>query len=129
MTEPVAFRHLLRVRYGETDRMGVAHHGAYVAWLEATRIEWLRARGKTYRQMEDEGSLLQVVELQVSYLRSVTFDDEIEVALLAAERGPASITLRYELRQPDIDAPFATARTRLACVGKDGRVRRLPREI
>lgn len=125
----IAFRHCLRVRYGETDRMGVAHHASYVGWLEVTRTEWLRARGKTYRQMEDEGSLLQVVELQVAYLRSVTFDDEVEISLHEVERGPASITLGYELRQPDVAAPFATARTRLACVGKDGRIRRLPKEI
>lgn len=124
-----AFRHSLRVRYGETDRMGVAHHASYVGWLEVTRTEWLRARGKSYRQLEDEGSLLQVVELQVAYLRSVTFDDEVEISLREVERGPASITLGYELRRPGAAELLATARTRLACVGKDGRIRRLPREI
>jgi hypothetical protein len=89
MSEPLPFTHRLRVRYCETDRMGVAHHGSYVAWFEEARTEWLRVRGKTYRDMEDEGSLLQVVALQVEYRQSVTYDDAIEVAVRVTDRGPA----------------------------------------
>jgi acyl-CoA thioester hydrolase len=128
MTEPASFVHRLRVRYSETDRMGVAHHGSYVAWFEEARTEWLRQRGKSYREMEDEGALLQVVELHVEYLRSVTYDDEVEIAVREAERGPASITLAYELRRPG-GVAVARGRTKLACVGRDGRLRRLPREV
>lgn len=120
------FTHRLRVRYAETDRMGVAHHGSYAAWLEEARTEWMRALGKTYRQMEDEGFLLQVVALEVQYLASVTYDDLVEITVHEAERGPASITLRYELRRPDAARPFARALTKLACVDRDGKVRRLP---
>lgn len=126
MTE---FTHRLRVRYAETDRMGVAHHGSYVAWLEEARTEWMRARGKTYRQMEDEGVLLQVVGLELQYLASVTYDDTVEIAVREAERGPASITLRYELRRPGAAKPFATGLTKLACVDRSGKVRRLPAEL
>lgn len=125
MSEPAPFVHRLRVRYCETDRMGVAHHGSYVAWFEEARTEWLRARGKTYREMEDEGFLLQVVELRVEYRRSVTYDDEVEIAVAEAERGPASITLAYAVRRPDGTA-VAHGVTKLACVARDGRIRRLP---
>ncbi len=120
------FVHRLRVRYCETDRMGVAHHGSYVAWLEEARTEWLRKRGTSYRQMEDDGFLLQVVELQVTYRQSVTYDDELEVSVRQAERGPASITLAYELRRSQGCAAIAVATTKLACVGRDGKLRRLP---
>jgi acyl-CoA thioester hydrolase len=123
------FVHRVRVRYCETDRMGVAHHGSYVAWIEEARTEWLRRRGKSYRQLEDEGYLLQVVELQVAYRQSVTYDDEVEVSVREVERGPASITLGYELRRPKGCAALASATTKLACVGRDGKVRRLPREL
>jgi len=128
MHELPPFVHRLRVRYCETDRMGVAHHGSYVAWFEEARTEWLRARGKSYRQMEDEGVLLQVVALAVEYRRSVTYDDEVEIEVAESERGPASITLRYDVRRPG-GAEVAVGRTKLACVGRDGRVRRLPPEL
>jgi len=123
------FVHRLRVRYCETDRMGVAHHGSYVDWLEEARTEWLRARGRTYREMEDSGTLLQVVALHVDYRRSVTYDDEVEIEVDTAERGPASITIAYTLRRPGTSEPIATATTRLACVDRQGRIRRLPEDL
>ena len=60
--------HRIRVRYCETDRMGLAHHGSYVAWLEEARTEWMRVCGRTYRQMEDDGELLVVVDMQQFFL-------------------------------------------------------------
>jgi acyl-CoA thioester hydrolase len=123
------FVHRLRVRYSETDRMGVAHHSSYVAWLEEARTEWMRMRGKTYRQMEDEGALLQVVALELEYLASVTYDDQVEIGVAEAERGPASITLRYELRRPGAAKPFSRGLTKLACVDRAGKLRRLPAEL
>lgn len=121
--------HRVRVRYCETDRMGVAHHGSYVAWFEEARTEWLRARGKTYRQMEDEGNLLQVVDLRVRYLQPITYDDVVLVTVRVAERGKVAIAMEYEVRREDDGTAVATGSTRLACVGRDGRLRRLPPEI
>ena len=120
--------HRVRVRYAETDRMGVAHHSSYVAWFEEGRTEWLRRRGKTYRQMEDEGNLLSVVELQARYVRSVTYDDVVLVHTRIREKSSASVTLEYEVRDED-GGLVATGMTKLACVGRDGRIRRLPPEI
>lgn len=127
MTADAPFEHRLRVRYGETDQMGVAHHGSYVAWFEEARTEWLRARGKSYRDWERDGVLLQVVELTVRYLAPARYDDLLAITTFVAERRPASITLRYTVRRVEDDTLLAEGSTRLVSVGKhDGRVRRLP---
>ena len=121
--------HRLRVRYCETDRMGIAHHGSYIDWFEEARSEWLRDRGKTYREFEDEGVFLQVVEVAVDYRRATTFDDEIEIRTRMTERRRASFVLEYEARMVDGGALAATGRTRLACVDRDGQLRRLPPDL
>lgn len=121
--------HRIRVRYCETDRMGIAHHGSYVAWFEEARTEWLRHRGKTYRQMEDDGNLLQVVDFAVRYRKPVDYDDEVLVRVRVKERANAAVTLEYRVERASDGALTATGETRLACVGRDGKLRRLPTEI
>lgn len=121
--------HCVRVRYCETDRMAVAHHGSYVAWFEEARTEWMRARGKTYRQMEDEGDLLQVVEFACTYKKPVDYDEVVAIRLRIAEVGKAAVVLEYEARRQSDGVVCATGMTRLACVGRDGKLRRLPREL
>lgn len=118
-------RHRLRVRYCETDQMGVAHHGSYVDWFEEARTEWMRARGRSYRDMEEQGVLLQVVEVHVRYLQPTRYDDELELRTWVAERGPASLTFDYEVWHVGRDALCATGRTKLACVDRAGKLRRL----
>ncbi|MBM3974433.1 MAG: acyl-CoA thioesterase [Planctomycetes bacterium] len=121
--------HRVRVRYCETDRMAVAHHGSYVAWLEEARTEWMRARGKAYRQMEDEGNLLQVIEFTCCYHKPVDYDEIVAIAVRVAESGRAALVLEYECRRQSDSAVCATGRTKLACVGRDGKLRRLPAEL
>jgi acyl-CoA thioester hydrolase len=121
--------HRVRVRYCETDRMAVAHHGSYVAWFEEARTEWMRARGKTYRQIEDEGNLLQVVEFVCHYHKPVDYDEVVAIAVRVADAGNVAVTLDYECRRDSDGAVCATGSTRLACVGRDGKLRRLPPEL
>ncbi len=121
--------HRLRVRYCETDRMGVAHHGSYVAWFEEARTEWLRSRGKSYRQMEEEGAFLQVVDMTIRYLKPTTYDDELLVSLRVKERKKVAVTMEYEVRRADNQDLVATGETRLASVDGNGKLRRLPAEI
>lgn len=121
--------HKVRVRYCETDRMAVAHHGSYVAWFEEARTEWMRARGKTYREIEDEGSLLQVVEFVCYYHKPVDYDEVVEISVRVAESGKVAVTLGYECRRERDGEVCATGRTKLACVGRDGRLKRLPKEL
>ena len=109
--------------------MGVAHHGSYVAWFEEARTEWLRRRGKTYRQMEDEGNLLQIVDFQARYQRAIDYDDEIEIRIVVAERTKVAITLAYEVRRVDSGEITTTGSTKLCCVGTNGRPKRLPSEV
>jgi acyl-CoA thioester hydrolase len=118
--------HRVRVRYCETDRMGIAHHGSYVAWFEEARTAWLRARGLSYRQLEDAGSLLQIVSMAVEYLRPVDYEDEVRIQVRVKDRGKAAITLGYEVTRADTGELTTRAETRLACVDRSGRLRRLP---
>jgi acyl-CoA thioester hydrolase len=118
--------HRLRVRYCETDRMGVAHHGSYVAWFEEARTEWLRARGSSYRKMEDDGHLLQVVSFAAHYHRPLDYDDEVLIRVRVKERGKVALTFAYEVTRADSGEVTTTGETRLCCVGRDGRPRRLP---
>ena len=121
--------HRVRVRYCETDRMAVAHHGSYVAWFEEARTEWMRQRGRTYRQIEDDGDLLQVDDFQCRYHKPVDYDEVVAIRVRVEEAGRAAVTLAYEARRESDDEVCATGSTRLACVGKDGRLRRLPKEL
>ena len=121
--------HRVRVRYCETDRMGIAHHGSYVAWFEEARTEYLRGRGKTYRQMEDEGNLLQVVDMSIRYVKPIDYDDVALVSVRMKERANVAFTLEYRVQRESDGAITATGETRLACVGRDGKLRRLPKEI
>lgn len=121
--------HRIRVRYCETDRMGIAHHGSYVAWFEEARTEYFRSRGKTYRQMEDEGNLLQVVDMSIRYTKPIDYEDVALVSVRMKERANAAFTLEYRVQRESDGAVTATGETRLACVGRDGRLRRLPKEI
>ena len=121
--------HRLPVRYCETDRMGVAHHGSYVAWFEEARTEWFRSRGRSYRQMEEEGAFLQVVDMKIRYLKPTTYDDELLISLRVKERKKVAITMEYEVRRADNQDLVATGETRLASVDGDGKLRRLPAEI
>ncbi len=120
--------HRVRVRYCETDRMGVAHHSAYIAWFEEARTEWMRERGLSYRAMEDAGALLSVVDLQVRYFKSVTYDDEVVLKTTLTQRKRARITLTYELTDAVGDR-VASGSTTLACIDREGRLRRLPDEL
>jgi len=126
---PSTHIHRIRVRYCETDRMGLAHHGSYVAWLEEARTEWMRTLGRTYLKMEDDGELLVVADMHIRYLKPATFDDVLQVELRAVERSKVAITIGYELTREPCGTRIASATTKLACVGKDGRIRRLPREL
>src|SRR5690625_5733421 len=77
----------LRVRFKETDQMGVVHHSEYPVWLEVARIEWLRDRGLSYRELEDSGISLAVSELEVTYRAAARFDDLLEVTTMLSERS------------------------------------------
>jgi acyl-CoA thioester hydrolase len=121
--------HVIRVRYAETDKMGVAHHSAYVAWLEEARIEWLRARGIAYRELEGRGVLMPVIELSIAYRRSLTFDDAVELTTIAVAKGPSRVEFTTEVRLRGDPEARAIGRVTVAAVSPEGKPVRLPPEV
>ncbi|MFG6687583.1 acyl-CoA thioesterase [Mariniflexile sp. HNIBRBA6329] len=87
----------IRVRYGETDQMGVVYHGNYALYLEMGRIEWLRKLGVSYKSMEENGVMLPVVYLSINYKKSAVYDDVINVKTQLKNRPTAKIEFEYEI--------------------------------
>ena len=116
-----------RVRYAECDPMGVAHHTAYPVWFEMGRTELLRSRGLRYRDFEDDGAMLAVVDLQVRYRRPARYDDELELQTRLCRVTRVRIEHEYTLLRDRVI--LATASTTLACVDSDGRLRGVPAEL
>lgn len=124
--DPVAARSLVRVRvrFGETDLMGIVHHGSYVAYLEVARVEWLRRRGVTYAAWAEQGLHLPVVELALKYRAPARFDDELEVETTLGELRSASLRYDYRLVRVSDGTLCTEGSTRLACVNDDHVLRR-----
>ncbi|MGZ0017917.1 acyl-CoA thioesterase [Yeosuana sp. AK3] len=87
----------IRVRYGETDQMGVVHHGNYALYLEMGRIEWLRKLGISYKKMEESGIMLPVISMSLNYKKSAYYDDVIHVKTQLKNRPTAKIEFEYEI--------------------------------
>jgi acyl-CoA thioester hydrolase len=116
----------LRVRYAETDRMGRAYYGAFLAWFEVGRVEVLRNMGATYAELEDEGVFLPVVEAHCRYLAGVPYDELVVVRTAAELAGPARLEFRSEVASKGTGKRYAEGRVVLACVVGRGRPMRLP---
>jgi len=87
----------LRVRYGETDQMGVVYHGNYAQFFEIGRIEWLRSLGISYKKMEENNTMLPVVSLQCNFKKSAEFDDEITIKTTLKKTPTVKIEFDYEI--------------------------------
>jgi acyl-CoA thioester hydrolase len=86
----------IRVRYGETDRMGYVYYGNYAEYYEVGRVEALRKLGFSYKEMEDQGILLPVLEFSINYKKPAFYDDEITVKTSIKEMPGVKITFHYE---------------------------------
>ncbi|MBD2870514.1 acyl-CoA thioesterase [Paenibacillus arenilitoris] len=93
------YLHPLRVRYQETDRMGVVFHGNYVTWFEIGRTEWIRNAGYDYKTIEERGLLLPVVDLQCSYLLPARYDDTVLVCTRIADCSPVKVAFDSQVRR------------------------------
>lgn len=91
------FETKIRIRYGETDQMGVVYHGNYSNFLEIGRIEWLRSLGVSYKQMELDGIMLPVISLSLRYKKSACYDDEICVKTILKKTPTVTIEFDYEI--------------------------------
>jgi len=87
----------IRIRYGETDQMGVVYHGNYAQFLEMGRIEWLRELGISYRKMEEDGIMLPVISLNINYKKSARYDDVVNVKTQLKKIPTVKIDFDYEI--------------------------------
>lgn len=123
-TTAYPFTHRIRVRFAETDAMGIVHHSRYLPYLEETRVAYLRQLGHPYAEMRSEGLDYAVLECFVRYRMPLRFDEEVDVHLLLASASRASFQMAYLLT---VDAEIrATAVTVHGCITADGRPTRLP---
>ena len=107
----------IRVRYGETDQMGVVYHGNYALYLEMGRIEWLRKLGVSYKSMEENGVMLPVVSLNVNYKKPARYDDVINVKTQLKKTPTVKIEFEYEITDASGDI-LTTAETTLVFLDK-----------
>jgi acyl-CoA thioester hydrolase len=119
----------VRVRYAETDKMGVVYYANYFVWFEVARADLLRALGWSYREMEHTGVSLPVIEAQCQYHRGARYDDELEVRAEGRLVSPARMEFTYEVIRRADGARAASGRTVHAAVRPDGRPCRLPDRI
>jgi acyl-CoA thioester hydrolase len=116
----------LRVRYAETDQMGVVYHANYIVWMEIGRVEYFRAHGIRYRDMErDEGILLVVVEAHCRYHSPARYDEEVTVRTWVAGANPRMITFGYEMTDAVTGRHLATGETKHVFCGPDQRPKKL----
>lgn len=117
----------IRVRYQETDGQGRVHHANFITYFEQGRTELLRAAGQTYRQLEEDGLMLVVAELNVEYFRPARYDDLLRVRTTTTGIRGARMEHAYEVYLGD--DLLVRGRSVLACVDRDGRPRRVPRSL
>ncbi len=108
------------VRYGDTDQMRVAYHANYLYWFEIARTEWLRARGKTYRELEAEGVQLPVIEAHCLYLRPARYDDRMRLVAWVGGLSRAVVRFDYRIELAPGEV-LATGWTRHCFLGPAGR--------
>ncbi len=117
--------HTFRVRYAETDAMGITHHAAYLVWMEMGRTEFMRHFGFTYSELEKMGVMLPVVEVNVRYKQSSRYDDEIRISTWVEEMKRVRLHLSYRIERVEDGALLAEANTTHTYMGTDGRLLRV----
>lgn len=122
------FVHEGRVRYVETDAMGVAHHSAYLVWMEEARIAALRDLGRSYRELEASGIMMPVVECGIRFKRSLRFDDLFRLRTTMELPSPSRICFRSRFLDVG-EALLAEGEVTVAVLDAGGRPRRLPDDL
>lgn len=128
---PGPHRTTTRVRYGETDQMGIVYHANYVTYFELGRTELMRAQAVTYAEMEAAGFRLAVVEVGARYLRSARYDEVLTIETRLTRATRVQLRFEYRVRGPaaakDVEGPLlCEGFTVLACVTEAGRPTRIP---
>ena len=119
----------LRVRYAETDQMGVVYHANYLIWCEIGRTDFIRELGKPYAELEREGVLLAVSDVGLRFHASARYDDPIRVHTRLVEVRSRGLTFAYRIMRADTDTVLVGGTTALVSLSPDGRPIRLPMSV
>ncbi len=114
----------IRVRYAETDRMGLLHHANYFVYFEMGRTELLRAKGLSYRDVEDAGHFLVIIEIGCKFKRPAYYDNLLTLRTTVAKITHAKIVHEYQLFRDGV--LLAEGHSTLACVDREGKPQPLP---
>jgi len=115
----------IRVRYAETDRMGLLHHANYLVFFEQARTDLLRGLGTNYRDLEDQGYFLVIVKVEVKYRRPAHYDDLLTIRTSVTKTSPVRLEHEYEVFGPAGEL-CCTGATTLACVNGEGKIQPMP---
>jgi acyl-CoA thioester hydrolase len=127
MSQPTRHEIAIRVRYAETDRMGLLHHANYFVYFEMGRTELLRQRGFSYRDIEDAGHLLVIIDIGCKFRKPAYYDDLLVLRTSVERVTHVKIAHKYELfRDGQL---LAEGSSTLACVDREGRPQRLPESL
>ena len=116
----------VRVRYAETDQMGVVYHANYLVWFEVGRVEFMRSHGLSYKQMEEEGCMIAVVEATARYRAPARYDEELVVETKLTSARGALVRFGYRIVRPSDGVLLCEGETVHVVVGKDMKKRALP---
>lgn len=119
----------LRVRYAETDQMGVVYHANYLVWCEVGRTDFIRALGRSYADLEAAGVLLAVSDVTMRFHAPARYDDPIRVHTRLMTAGSRGLSFAYSVRRADTDALLVTATTSLVSIDRSGRMAAMPRDV
>jgi acyl-CoA thioester hydrolase len=118
-----------RVRYCESDQMGVVHHANYLAWCEMGRTDLMRELGASYAELERRGVYLVVSEAYVRYRSPARYDDRVRVRTTVTRLRSRGVSFAYEVENAETGAAVASATTELVCIDRDGATRTLPGDV
>jgi len=119
----------VRVRYAETDQMGVVYHANYLVWCEIGRTDLIRQLGTSYAQLEKDGVALAVIDASVRYHFAAKYDDRIRVRTVLTDVRSRTVTFNYTIENAETGARLASASTTLASINKEGKLVVMPGEI
>ena len=129
MTQVDVSELLVRVNYSEVDQMGVVYHARYIVWFDMARTEHLRARGSTYRAMEERGFRLAVGELSVRFRQPARYDDLVRIRCWVRNLESRRVTFDYVVELADDSRLLATASTAMMVLNERMSPTRLPEDI
>lgn len=115
----------IRVRYAETDRMGLLHHANYLIYFEQARTDLLRQLGGNYKDLEDRGFFLVVAKMEIKYRSPAHYDDELRIVTTVTRTSPVRLEHKYEVYRED-GTVVALGTSTLACVDKAGKLQPMP---